>query len=59
MADTRFKLNTGAEIPALGLGTWQADSGLTAKAVSYALSIGYKHIDAGMYYYIPSPANKN
>ncbi|PQE31561.1 putative aldehyde reductase protein [Rutstroemia sp. NJR-2017a WRK4] len=50
MADTRFKLNTGAEIPALGLGTWQSDPGLTAKAVSYALSIGYKHIDAAYVY---------
>jgi len=47
MADIRFKLNTGVEIPALGLGTWQSDVGEVKKAVSYALAIGYKHVDCG------------
>ncbi|KAH8599251.1 NADP-dependent oxidoreductase domain-containing protein [Bisporella sp. PMI_857] len=50
MTDIRFKLNTGAEIPALGLGTWQSEAGEVTKAVEYALSIGYKHID-GAYCY--------
>ncbi|KAF4637317.1 hypothetical protein G7Y89_g766 [Cudoniella acicularis] len=50
MADTRFKLNNGTEIPALGLGTWQSGPGEVEKAVSYALSIGYKHIDAAYCY---------
>jgi len=48
MTDVRFKLNNGTEIPALGLGTWQSDPGEVKKAVSHALSVGYKHIDAGM-----------
>lgn len=48
MADTLFKLNTGAEIPALGLGTWQSEAGEVKKAVAYALSVGYKHIDCGI-----------
>lgn len=47
MAETRFKLNTGAEIPALGFGTWQSPAGEVQKAVKYALSVGYKHVDGG------------
>jgi hypothetical protein len=47
MAATHFKLNTGAEIPALGFGTWQSPKGETKKAVAYALSVGYIHIDCG------------
>lgn len=49
MSDTKFKLNTGAEIPALGLGTWQSAAGEVEKAVEYALEIGYKHVDAGSF----------
>ncbi|KAH0593288.1 hypothetical protein MHUMG1_09010 [Metarhizium humberi] len=43
MSDLKFKLNTGAEIPAVGLGEVQA-------AVSYALQNGYKLVD-GAYCY--------
>ncbi len=58
MAATKFKLNTGSEIPALGLGTWQSAPGEVKKAVSYALSIGYKHIDAGSSSLPPSPPSQ-
>ncbi|SCV74349.1 BQ2448_6781 [Microbotryum intermedium] len=40
-----IKLNTGASIPAIGLGTWQSKPGEVAAAVETALKNGYHHID--------------
>lgn len=49
-ATPSFKLNTGAEIPAVGLGTWRSEPGEVRKAVAYALKDGYRHIDAALIY---------
>jgi diketogulonate reductase-like aldo/keto reductase len=49
---TNFRLNTGAEVPAVGLGTFQGDSGNSKvkDAVRLALKLGYRHIDGASAY---------
>ncbi|AMD21993.1 HFR138Wp [Eremothecium sinecaudum] len=43
-------LNTGAKIPVIGLGTYQADGDDVYKAVLHALKNGYRHIDTAAIY---------
>ncbi|XP_078179155.1 aldo-keto reductase family 4 member C10-like [Carex rostrata] len=45
-----FTLNTGAKIPSVGLGTWQAAPGLVGDAVFAAVKAGYRHIDCASIY---------
>ncbi|EON66900.1 glycerol dehydrogenase Gcy1 [Coniosporium apollinis CBS 100218] len=44
------RLNTGAEIPAIGLGTWQSKPNEVRYAVEWALRAGYRHIDTALAY---------
>ncbi|GES61973.1 aldo/keto reductase family protein [Aspergillus terreus] len=46
---TKLKLNTGAEIPAVGFGTWQ-DEEAQEGAVLEAIKAGYRHIDTARVY---------
>lgn len=45
-----YTLNNGKKMPALGLGTWQAEPGEVGRAVEAALKNGYKHIDGAFIY---------
>jgi alcohol dehydrogenase (NADP+) len=46
---TQIKLNTGANFPAIGFGTWQDKEAQTG-AVLEALKAGYRHIDTARIY---------
>ncbi|KAL6616376.1 hypothetical protein ACP70R_038646 [Stipagrostis hirtigluma subsp. patula] len=47
---THFTLNTGARIPAVGLGTYKAGPGVVADAIAAAVKAGYRHIDCAPLY---------
>ncbi|EJT75716.1 hypothetical protein GGTG_05647 [Gaeumannomyces tritici R3-111a-1] len=46
----KVKLNSGHEMPLIGLGTWQSKPNEVTKAVEHALRHGYRHIDAAACY---------
>ena len=49
--DTKtVKLNSGYEMPIIGLGTWTQDDEETANSVYHALKDGYRLIDTAQYY---------
>ncbi|KAL5809253.1 hypothetical protein ACOSQ3_029944 [Xanthoceras sorbifolium] len=45
-----FKLNSRAEIPSVGLGTWSAAPSVVADVVATAVKVGYRHIDCAPIY---------
>jgi len=50
MAVPSLKLNSGHQMPQIGLGTWLSKPGEVGEAVKMALEIGYRHIDCAMSY---------
>jgi 2,5-diketo-D-gluconate reductase A len=48
--DRNVELPSGATMPLLGLGTWQARGRSALEAVRHALEVGYRHIDTATMY---------
>ncbi|CAM3274649.1 aldo/keto reductase [Sporolactobacillus spathodeae] len=47
-----YTLNNGVSIPKVGFGTWQIPAGkITYDSVTYALEMGYRHIDTAWAYH--------
>ncbi|KAL4882572.1 NADP-dependent oxidoreductase domain-containing protein [Aspergillus karnatakaensis] len=46
----KVTLNSGAQIPQLGFGTWQSAPGQVGEAVYQALKVGYRHLDLATIY---------
>ncbi|KAL3469902.1 NADP-dependent oxidoreductase domain-containing protein [Aspergillus californicus] len=46
----KVTLNSGAEIPQLGFGTWQSAPGQVGESVYQALKAGYRHLDLATIY---------
>ncbi|KAJ2915023.1 hypothetical protein MD484_g5360, partial [Candolleomyces efflorescens] len=49
-ASHSLKLNTGADMPTVGLGTWKSQPGIVEGAVEHALKFGYRHVDTATAY---------
>jgi diketogulonate reductase-like aldo/keto reductase len=50
IAEQHVALPSGAKMPLLGLGTWQARGRGAVDAVRFALEVGYRHIDTATMY---------
>lgn len=44
------QLNSGGEIPFIGLGTWKSEPGKVYQAIRWALKLGYTHFDCASAY---------
>lgn len=53
---TKYRLNSGYEIPILGFGVYQTPASVTEDVVTHALNVGYQHVDSATVYRNEAPS---
>ncbi|KAF1846146.1 2,5-diketo-D-gluconic acid reductase A [Cucurbitaria berberidis CBS 394.84] len=48
--NTKYRMPSGHEIPALGYGVYQTPADITSEVVQHALKVGYRHVDSAVAY---------
>lgn len=54
--NSKYRLNSGFEIPVLGYGVYQTPADISEKVVLHALKTGYRHVDSAIVYRNEAPS---
>jgi diketogulonate reductase-like aldo/keto reductase len=53
---SKYRMNSGHEIPVLGYGVYQTPADVTSEVVQHALKVGYRHVDSAVAYRNEAPS---
>ncbi|CAI6334802.1 unnamed protein product [Periconia digitata] len=54
--DSKYRMNSGHEIPVLGYGVYQTPAAVASEVVQHALRTGYRHVDSAVAYRNEAPS---
>jgi diketogulonate reductase-like aldo/keto reductase len=54
--NSKYRLNSGYDIPVLGYGVYQTPADITSEVVQHALKSGYRHVDSAVAYRNEQPS---
>ncbi|KAI9750633.1 MAG: 40S ribosomal protein S19 [Chaenotheca gracillima] len=56
--NTKYRMNSGYEIPVLGYGVYQTPPDITEEVTLHALKSGYRHVDSAVFYHNEEPCGE-